>query len=251
MRIAGIQPGYLPWLGYFDQMLRVDAFLVADELPYTRSGWTRRNRVRGSRGPVWLTLPARARQGQRICEVELASRVPWARKHSVTLRHLYARGADCDETVDALRKALERAPSTLLGADLASIRFLAERLGVETPILVSSELGLEAHYESRFPERPGPTHRIAAYLERLGARELLEGQTGRAYFDTRVFESFGMRVCFHDYVHPTYPQLHEPFCSHLSAVDLLLCVGPERARSVLRTGRLRSRARGARGRLRS
>ena len=30
VRLAGIQPGYLPWLGYFDQMRRVDVFVVAD-----------------------------------------------------------------------------------------------------------------------------------------------------------------------------------------------------------------------------
>ena len=90
-RIAGIQPGYLPWLGYFDQMMRVDAFLVADELPFSSSGWVHRNRVKGRTGPVWLTLPARAEQGARISEVSLDPNVPWARKHLATLRHLYAR----------------------------------------------------------------------------------------------------------------------------------------------------------------
>ena len=68
-RIAGLQPGYLPWLGCFDQLRRVDTFIIADEMQFSSSGWAHRNRVRGPHGPVWLTLPARATLGQRICDV--------------------------------------------------------------------------------------------------------------------------------------------------------------------------------------
>lgn len=234
--VAGIQPGYLPWLGYFDQMLRVDAFLVADELPWSSSGWTHRNRVKGPDGPVWLTLPARPARGERIRDVPLDRRVPWARKHLATLRHLYARGADAAGTLDALERELDPGAECLTDASLPTIRFLAERLDVRTPILVSSELGLERMYEERFPGRPGPTHRIAAYLEALGATHLVEGYAGLRYFDVPLFESLGLRVTFQRYEHPTYPQLHGPFVSHLSALDLLLCAGADGARRVLRGG---------------
>lgn len=235
-RIAGLQPGYLPWLGYFDQMLHVDAFLVADELPYSTAGWSRRNRVRGPTGAEWLTLPVRAEAGQPINRVGLDPRVPWARKHAATLRHLYARGVDVDEVVGAFENAMADAGDALAAAGVASLRLLAERFGIETPILISSDLGLEARYAERFPEQPGPTHRIIAYCEALGADELLEGASGRSYFDVPLFESHGLRVRFQDYAHPTWPQLHEPFLSHLSAIDLLLCVGSERAGLVLRSG---------------
>jgi len=233
-RIAGIQPGYLPWLGYFDQMLRVDAFLVADELPFSSSGWTHRNRVKGPDGAQWLTLPARPRQGQAIREVPLDPAVPWRRKHLATLRHLYADAPAGAELLDALERAWPERAERLPDASLPTIRFLAERLGIATPILLSSELGLEARYAERFPDRPGPTHRIVAYLEALGATELVEGAAGLDYFDVALFESHGMRVHFQHYAHPTYRQLHGEFVSHLSAIDLLLCEGEDAARRILR-----------------
>lgn len=233
-RIAGIQPGYLPWLGYFDQMLQVDAFLIADELPYSSSGWTRRNRIKGPDGPVWLTLPVRAEANTPICDAKLDEGAPWLRRHTTSLRHLYARGRDVDSLVDGLAAAVPADAERMVDASIPGIRFMAERLGVKTPILVSSELGLEAKYRERFPEEPGPTHRIAAYLEVLGAQELLEGAAGRDYFDIPVFTSLGCRVVFHDYVHPEYEQLHGAFVSHLSAMDLLLSVGEGAAQAVLR-----------------
>lgn len=233
-RIAGIQPGYLPWLGYFDQMLHVDAFLVADELPYSSSGWTHRNRVKGPEGAQWLTLPVRAEQGCAIRDVALDPGVPWRRKHLATLRHLYAGATAGAELLDALEAALPENAARLPEASLPTIRLFAERFAITTPILLSSELGLEARYAARFPERPGPTHRIIAYLEALGATELVEGEAGRGYFDVPLFERAGMRVHFHHYVHPTHRQLHGPFVSHLSAIDLLLCEGEDAARRILR-----------------
>jgi hypothetical protein len=235
-RVAGIQPGYLPWLGFFDQMLRVDAFLVADELPFSSSGWTHRNRVKAPEGARWLTLPARPRRADAIADVALAPGGGWTRKHVTAVRHLYARSPVAAPLLDALEELLDPAATRLAEVSLATIRWLAALLDVRTPILISSELGLEARYRERFPEQPGPTHRIVAYLEALGANWLLEGAAGRAYLDGALFAAHGMRVSFQDYVHPLYPQLHGPFLSHLSALDLVLCVGPDEARRVLRAG---------------
>jgi hypothetical protein len=238
-RLGGIQPVYLPWLGYFDQMRRVDVFVIADEMPYTTSGWCHRNRVKGPQGPAWLTLPARPRRGQTIRDVALDPSVPWKPRHLKTLRNFYARGVGAGETLAALEAILDQEAPRLVDVSIPTIRFLAERLGIRTPIVVSSDLGLEARYAERFPGHPSPTARIIAYMEALGATELLEGESGQSYFDVALFESAGMRVRFHRYAHPTYSQLHGAFCSHMSALDLLLCVGPERAAEVLASGGLR------------
>lgn len=240
LRIAGIQPGYLPWLGYFDQMQRVDAFVLADELQFSTSHWAHRNRVLGPDGVHWLTLPTCSRSGDRIDQVELDATNPWALKHLRTLRHFYGRGVDARQTLDDFEGSVMPQATRLTQASLPTIRFLAERLQVRTPLLLSSELGLEQFYGERFPERPGPCQRIIAYMDALGATELLEGEAGQAYIDPVMFAAAGKRVIFHRYQHPTYPQLHtSTFVSHLSAMDLLLNVGPDEAARVLQRGSLR------------
>jgi hypothetical protein len=232
-RVAGIQPGYLPWLGYFDQMRQVDAFIVADEMQFSSSGWAHRNRVRGPDGVHWLTLPARPTRGEAICDVPLDPTVPWTARHLETLRHFYARSPFAAELLDALAGALRVGATRLVDATLPVIRFLAERLGLATPLLVSSELRLEARYREEFPQDASPTHRIIAFMHALGARDLLEGESGRSYLDVALCEAHGIRVTFHHYAHPTYLQLHTPFVSHLSVLDLLLCRGEREARAVL------------------
>ena len=129
--------------------------------------------------------------------------------------------------VDSTREEREKS--------LPIVRWLAERLDVRTPLLVSSALGLERRYRETFPDVPGPTHRIIAFMKAVGATELLEGETGRSYLDVDLCTSHGIRVEFQHYAHPVYRQLHEPFVSHLSALDLLLACGEDEARRVLRS----------------
>jgi hypothetical protein len=236
VRVAGIQPAYLPWLGYFDQMLQVDLFVVADQMPFADTGWAHRNRVLGPNGPAWLRLPARPRSGQRIDEVAIDPSVPWARTHLRTLRQAYARSPFAAAEIDRLAPLLDPTATRLVDVALPTFFHLAERLGVTTPVVVSSEARLEERYVEEHPDRPGPTHRIISFLRALGADELLEGASGRSYLDVELCQRAGIAVHFHDYDHPTYPQLHEPFTSHLSIVDLLLANGPAAARAVLRAG---------------
>jgi len=233
IRLAGIQPGYLPWLGFFDQMRRVDVFVIADEMQFSSSGWTHRNRVRGPHGAAWLTLPARPQREQRICDVELDAAVPWAREHAQRLRHFYGRSPFAPDLLAQLWSAVDEHAARMVDASIPIIRFLAARLGITTPLVVSSERGLERAYDARFPDRRGPTERIIAFMKALGASELLEGEAGREYIDLALCAEHGIRVEFQHYAHPTYRQLHEPFVSHLSVLDLLLCEGESAARRIL------------------
>jgi hypothetical protein len=237
MRIAGIQPGYLPWLGFFDQMLRVDAFVIADELQFTTSGWTHRNRVRGPHGAHWLTVPTRRRQGQAIRDVEIDDAEPWRKDHLRTLGHFYGASPHARGILERLARAVEPGARLLADVSVATIRLIAAELRIATPLVRSSELHLERSYAELFPERPGPTHRIIAYMKALGADELIEGETGRAYLDVDLCARHGVAVRFHHFEHPVYAQLHEPFVSHLSAIDLLLVHGADDACAVLRAAR--------------
>jgi hypothetical protein len=57
-RTVGIlQPGYLPWLGFFDQVYRSDVFIIYDDVQYDKHGWRNRNRIKTPQGIQWLTVP--------------------------------------------------------------------------------------------------------------------------------------------------------------------------------------------------
>jgi hypothetical protein len=110
-RVVVLQPGYLPWLGFFDQLRRADVFVYYDDVQYDKHGWRNRNRIKTQNGAQWLTVPVRHGGGDgfpRIMDVGIDNRTPWARKHLASMRQAYARAPFLDRYSSALGIGGER-----------------------------------------------------------------------------------------------------------------------------------------------
>jgi WbqC-like protein len=213
--LSVLQPGYLPWLGFFDQMQKADVFVLYDDVQFDKHGWRNRNRIKCAHGVQWLTVPVHHRGQPRIDEIEIDSTKPWARKQIATLRQCYAGAAHLEPYVSELAGVLERPWRLLVDLDDAVMRLLAAWLGIETTVVRSSELGVDG-------ER---TERLVALCRHFGATRYRSGDAARAYLDIDAFEREGIEVEWQNLAHPVYPQLHGEFVSHLSAIDAILNCG--------------------------
>ena len=101
--------------------------------------------------------------------------------------------------------------------DLKLIFWLAKQLGISTPMVLSSELGIAGSH----------TQRLIDIIKNQGGNRFYEGSSGQYYIDTNDFDKAGIKVSFQDYQHPVYPQLYGAFVSHLSVIDLLFNCGPD------------------------
>ena len=45
MKLAIMQPYFMPYLGYFQLMNAVDKFVIYDDIQFTKKGWINRNRI--------------------------------------------------------------------------------------------------------------------------------------------------------------------------------------------------------------
>jgi len=228
MRLAVLQPGYIPWLGFFDQMNRADTFVLYDDVQYTRSDWRSRNRVKGPAGPVWLTVPVlkKGRLGQSILDAEIDVRSSdWARKHKETLRIHYRKAPHFDRYWPIFEDGYKEPWRRLVDLDLYFISRLSEALEIRPRVLRSSELGVAG-------ER---VERLVALCRHLGASEYLTGDAAEDYMEPRVFADAGVTLEYQRFEHPQYPQLYGEFVPYLSAVDLLFNCGSE-SRAVIASG---------------
>jgi hypothetical protein len=222
-RLVVLQPGYLPWLGFFDQLSRADVFVYYDDVQYDKHGWRNRNRIKTQSGPQWLTVPVlhHGRGLPRILDVEIDRRQPWARKHVASLQQAYARAESAARYLPELEELLCRPWERLVDLDIALVEVMCRWLGLSRRIERSSQLGI-----------PGErSERLVRICQRFGARSYLSGSAARVYLDTALFERNGIAVEWQEYVHPVYRQLHGEFVPYLSAIDLLLNCGDE-SRSV-------------------
>lgn len=222
MRVAVLQPSYLPWLGYLDQIASVDAFVFYDDVQYDSGGWRNRNRIRTAapEGWSWLTVPVnRGNFPAPLDRVGIDEHRNWREKHRKAIHNAYSRAAHANLIDDLLETAFDRRFTRLVDVAVASVRSLMSAYGIRTPTYRSSELDVGGDRNSR----------LIHICQALKADEYLSGEAARVYLDVPAFRAAGVAVFWQNYRHPIYPQVYQPFISHLSALDALLNVGPQAA----------------------
>jgi hypothetical protein len=57
MKLAIMQPYFVPYIGYFQLINLVDRFVIYDDVNYIKGGWINRNRILINSEPRYLTVP--------------------------------------------------------------------------------------------------------------------------------------------------------------------------------------------------
>lgn len=225
--VAIMQPTYLPWLGYFDLMDQVDEFVLLDCVQFERNSWQHRNRVKGPRGEVMLSIPVR-RTGlaTRLDVAEIAD-AGYARRHRCTIEQAYARSPHFDGVREAVRGLFAEESGRLVTRLLAWIGWLREQLGIGTPIVLASTLEVHGARDVL----------VRSICDARGATDYLATPGSRAYMEAgTAFADGGVTVRYHGYEPVPYSQPHGPFLPYLSSLDAVLNCG-HRARDTMLAGR--------------
>lgn len=231
-RIAIMQPTYLPWIGYFDLMDDVDAFVFLDNVQFDKRSWQQRNRIRTGKGLEWLTIPVKVkgRYHQKINEVHIDNQPSFPDKH-IRAVHMHYRGARYfDDYFAEFEEQLRRgAESTLLcELNIGLIKWAMRRLGIRTGCHRSSALGAAGKRSAL----------LIDICQRLGADRYLSpmGALGYLTQERRLFDDSDISVFLRRYEHPVYPQMYEPFMPYACVLDMLFNLG-DRALEVISSGR--------------
>ena len=225
MIVAALQPGYLPWLGFFDLFKRSDLFVIEDSLKYTKQDWRNRNRIRTSSGTAYLTVPVEgAAPSMPINEVRIDSGQTWARRQWNLLEANYRRAPYWKAYSPFLHDGLFRPWERLIDLDLWFTDFFLREFAIKKSYILLSSLDVAFG--------PDKTQSLIDLTRVVGATGFIEGQSGKAFIDLEKFEAAGFEIAFQEYRCVEYRQQFDPFVSHLSALDLLLNEGPGGARFI-------------------
>ena len=225
MILAGHQPNFMPYLGFFDKMLQSDIFILVDHIQYEKKGWQNRNRVRtahGGDGWTWLTVPvySSGKYKQPIIEVEICNQEEWGKKMWDTIYYAYKKAPCFDEYADYFEYSLTKEKwEKLMDLNIDLIGFLRDALHIEKPLVNSSD------YEFKGEKTP----LLIEMTEALGCDTYMSGcgPGAKRYVDERMFEAAGLNHVFQEFEHPEYRQVFKPFVPNMAAIDLLFNYGEE------------------------
>jgi len=218
------QPESLPWLGYFSKMDSADLYIVLTDCQYEKDYYQNRNRIRRESGLEYLTVPVVKKDIhlRKINEVRIAGG-EWRRKYLNVIKATYSKAPYYENYIGDIEGIINNSPELLWELNMSIILKFREWLGVDTPLLYSHDLDVTS----------SGSRRNADLVRAVGGDEYLSGPSGRDYLDMNDFN--GIDVVYHDYKHPVYKQMHEPFITHASTLDLLMNCGRESI-DVIRSG---------------
>ena len=220
MRIGILQPGYLPWLGFFEQMYKSNIFVIYDDVQYDKHGWRNRNRIKIANGIQWLTVPVLVnfKEHPLVNEVRIDNKINWRKKHLFSIRQNYSKAPFFEKYLNIFEDAYSKDWEYLVDIDMHFIVKLAECLGMsDKEIVRSSSLNVT-----------GDTiERLIRICKIFNANTFYEGSSGRNYIDETLFAEHGIKIEYQDYKHPVYNQLYGDFIPYLSVIDLLYNHGEE------------------------
>ena len=225
-KVAILQSNYIPWKGYFDIIGSVDAFVLYDDMQYTKNDWRNRNKIKTQNGLQWLSIPVRQESlHQKINETKITD-PKWNINHWRSISQSYAKAPFFKvykERFEAL--FLEAKSEYISDINRHFIEAINAMLGITTKI-----------YDSReFVLAEGKSERLLALCQELGATTYLSGPAARDYLDEKIFRDAGMNVEWMDYSgYAEYHQLFPPFEHGVSVIDLILNEG-ENAKNFLKS----------------
>ena len=220
MNVVILQPSYIPWRGYFDQIRRADLFIFYDDVQYDKHGWRNRNQIKTAQGKQWLTIPVHSKgvtEGIQIKDVRIDWSKPWARNHLKALTFAYAKAPHFDSYAPWLDVVYNRRDEYLADFTIWLTIAIAREIGIgNTKFMRSSEIaGIESQ----------KTDRLIRILKHVGATHYISGPSARDYLEVNKFSEARITLEYMDYNYPAYDQLYPPYDPSVSILDLMFMTG--------------------------
>jgi WbqC-like protein family len=232
VNVVILQPAYIPWRGYFDQIRLADIFVFYDDVQYDKHGWRNRNQIKTHQGKQWLTIPVHAKgvtQGTPIKDVRIDWSKPWAESHLKALTISYSKAPFFKEYLHLLESFYQQ-----------RYEFLAD-FTIETSITLARELGFRSTRFLRSSELSNlngqKTDRVINVLKQVGATHYICGPSASSYMEPEKFDAAGITFEYVQYNYPQYSQLYPPYDPYVSILDLMCMTGKKASDYLIQKGR--------------
>jgi hypothetical protein len=233
MIISIVQPCFVPWLGYFEQIAVADVFVYFDDVQYTKKDWRNNNQLKSPNGVKPIFVPvSNASRSILINEALISYQSDWDQTILNQLDNWYRKAPFFKEIKALIEPHLSARHEKLVDLNYALNGSILSYLGIQTPIFRSSQVKKNTDNKiDRIVE-------ICRHFE--GVDILFDGKKAADFLDATYMQSKGIHVVFQDYVHKPYRQLWGDFVPYMSVIDVLMNCGPE-ARNHIVTSKLPSK----------
>lgn len=211
MKLAIMQPYFFPYMGYFQLIHSVDAFVVYDDVNYIKGGWVNRNHIFVNGDRRFITLPLHGgSQNKLINQVEISN------QHKIlqSLRHCYGKAPYFDIVYPVIEEIFSQTEKNLARFLDYQLRLICSYLNLSPQWHISSTLNKDNGLRGQ--------EKILAICKELSATHYINMSGGKELYDRNTFARNGLQLSFIQPHLLSYRQLNKPFVPNLSIIDVLM-----------------------------
>jgi hypothetical protein len=205
------QPAYLPWLGYFDKIIKSDIFVYLDTVQLEKNSYSYRNKIKTPQGSTWLTVPLKMKghTGSTIKNIAIDNSQQWKKKHLKNIFFNYKKSPFFDDLYTKIELLYKDDFDLFSDLSYHHLLFWLDELNIKTKIIKSSDLDISSK----------KSELILDLCQNFKADKYISGALGRDYLDEDIFKENGVVVEYQDYQHPAYQQLNGDFLPYMGIID--------------------------------
>ena len=213
------QPSYLPWMGYFNRIIKADIHVVLDHVQFEKNSFTNRNKIKTKDGTLMLTVPLKTKGkfGDLSIDTIETANDNWKKNHFKNLESAYLKSPFFQKYRHLISTFYNNDSVKLIEIIKPINDWVLTELEISTPIIYSSNLKISST----------KSELILDICKHLKATTYLSGPIGREYLNIQNFNQNNIEVKFDDYSHPTYNQFNGDFEPCMCILDLLFNYGTE------------------------
>ena len=227
MKIAIMQPYFLPYLGYFQLLNHVDYFIVYDKVQYSKKGWFNKNSFLMNGNAKLFSIPIKKDSDYlHVSERELALN---AEKEILKIlgqiKSAYSKSKYFNEVYPLLRQIFLFEDKNLFRFIFNAIQKVHDALDLNAELVISSNI--EEGDELKGQDR------VISLCKRMKADEYINPEGGINLYDSGAFKESNIELKFLKKNLISYEQFGNAFIDNLSIIDVLMFNGIDKTKALL------------------
>lgn len=227
MKLAIMQPYFMPYIGYFQLMNSVDEFIIYDNIQYTKKGWINRNRILVNGTPQLITLPLK-KDSDYLDVIRRSLSESWDKEKNKilnTLKSFYKKAPQFEQTFCLIEQCLNMSNTNLFDFIYQTILLINDFLDIKTKITISSTIAIDHTLKSQ--------DKVLSLCQAKNANTYINSIGGTELYDKNIFKQHGIELNFIKSNSIEYKQFNNEFVPWLSIIDVLMFNTPEQIREYL------------------
>lgn len=218
MKVAIMQPYFMPYLGYFALIKHVEKFILFDTSQFIRHSWIERNRVlKLDNEPMYIKVPlVKHKRETLIKNIRINNDLQWKNKIFAQLLHYKKKAPYYNVVIELLDDIFEEEFNDITRLNYVILNKIANYLGIITPIMIWSEMNLEINKVRNADEW------ALNICKAIGANEYYNAIGGKSFFDVLKYQNTGIDLKFLEIMPTPYKQFDTQFVPFLSILDVLM-----------------------------